>query len=215
MLGAAFPRHPVDEPTVQLYVAALGAPPFYDVGVLTAAVGNWVQTEDWYPTVHQLVEAYQTEARRRARARQAADEARALAAGTLPGLPRPLGADTAIEVVDVVRTALAEAVGTGRRHSGHDRPGGCPTCADAEAISDRVEARVHGLLAERGVQLPSRPLVTYVCGHCLDTLFELVGDDPLQVAPCRSCQPVGYERWLGGHLAPGHWCGECDPRRRP
>lgn len=209
LLGAAFPTYPVTADTTDLYLTALARPPFLDLATLLGAVGDWVATQDRYPTVHQLVDAYQAEARRRLLARQAAEQARAEAAGTLPGLAPPLPQETALEMVDVLRTALGEA-GT-VPHKGHTKhgPGSCLTCAMRDEIEDRMEGRVFELLAERGLRVQGQPVATYACGQCLDTRFEVIDHARGAVAPCRNCDPGGYQRWLDGHLAPGHWCTEC------
>jgi hypothetical protein len=214
LLGAAFPAYPVGEDTYDLYLAALAAPPIYDLSTLVAAVGEWVAHNDRYPTIHQLVDAYQAEARRRILARQAAEQARAEATGTLPGMPGPLGADTALEMVDVMRTVLDEIGGA--PHIGHTKhgPGTCLTCLSGDEITDRAESRVFQLLEERGIRPPGQPVGTYACGLCLDTAFETVDHDRGTVAPCRDCNPDGYRRWLDGHYRPGHWCSDCDSASR-
>jgi hypothetical protein len=212
VLGAAFPTYPAEQPSTDLYLSALALPPFYDLSTLLAATTGWVLNHDRFPTVHQLVDAYQAEARRRVLARQQAEQARAEAAGTLPGMAPPLAATLALEMVDVLRTALTESVAGGAPHTGHDKYGAgtCTTCLARPDVEDAIEARVFQLLQERGLHPAGQPVATHACGRCLDTGFQVIDHDIDTMAPCSDCNREGYERWRDGHLAPGHWCTDCD-----
>lgn len=189
LLGAAFPTFPLDELTLETYVRSLAASPL-DAATLNAAAVAWVATEDRYPTVHQLTEAYQAEARRRMQERADAEAERIMRAGGLPGVALDPG--YAVEMVDVMRTALAQV---GR--------GGSP--ADLGATARR-------LAEDRGLRPPSG-VETYACRTCHDLGHIIEQDDPMTVRPCGDCQPELHRRWADGHLIPGHTCAECRGQR--
>jgi hypothetical protein len=204
LLGAAYPTYPVEPDTLELYTRELVRLP--DMATLTTAASRWVETEDRYPTVHQLTVAYQAEARWRTEQARRADEQRAL---TRPGLP-DVGASYAIEMIDVLRTATVEALANNR---GHDHARGaahCPVCSRSGEVAAAMEARVTDLLAARGIKPVPGPLVTTRC-RCGDRGYVPVdtSEAGFTVRPCADCNTDAYELWQGGHLAPGHWCAEC------
>jgi hypothetical protein len=203
-LQAAFPEHPGSHESVDLYCQQLHR--LDDGDTLAGAAQGWIASRDRYPTVHQLVEAYQAEARARATARKQAEEARAIARGTLPGLP-PVPASYGIEMVDVLRLATEEATAGGRKHS-HDRgPEHCPTCSQADAIAAVMEARIGQLLASRGIVPPQGPLTTYLCPTCLDRGSVIVDDEAVfRAYPCPTCNPRGHGHWKAEHRGAARDC---------
>jgi hypothetical protein len=203
-LAAAFPTHPRGDDTAAIYTQ--GVATLADADVLHSAAVRWIATQDWFPTVHQLVEAYQAEARARATARKQAEEARAIARGTLSGLP-PVPANYGIEMVDVLRLATEEATAGERKHS-HDRgPEHCPTCSQADAIAAAMEARIGQLLASRGIVPPQGPLTTYLCPTCLDRGSVIVDDEAVFSAyPCPTCNPRGHGHWKAEHRGAARDC---------
>lgn len=208
-LAAAYPNHPAGADTVELYHQALRRLDSADT--LQAAAGRWVETEDRYPTVHQLVEAYQAHARWQADAARAADEARAIARGTLPGMPAA-APQFAIEMVDVLRVATEEATAGSRKHDHVRGAAHCPVCASAASIADGMAARVKDLLANRGIVPGLGPVPTFRCAECFDRGMVVHDGDPFTAHPCPACNPDGFALWEGGHYQPGHWCPECkDP----
>lgn len=208
-LTAAYPNHPVEPDVVALWVTQLAQPPFDDVAVLHEAINDHVRSEQWFPSVVQMVSAYQRAARARLADRLAADEARALARGTLPGMP-VVPVEYGTEMVDVVRTALARAVRGDRvhRHPGGDATA-CPTCTQAETIGASVAAHVAELRAHRGLAPPPSAVPTYACPRCHDVTYVEVGDSDMW-KPCPQCNTPAFDRWQGGHWRPGHTCAECE-----
>jgi len=209
LLASAFPTFPFAPDVLGTYGQALSRPPFVDLSVLGAAASRWVDTEDRFPTVHQLGEAYRAEVRRRLDQRRLAEEQRALTAGTLfAGGPAP-DPGYATEALDVLRTVLADSVG----NRAHKHPGGssaaCETCSRAGELADTYQVQVDDLLGARGLAPPVLPTPTYTCATCDDSGFVVKDPDTFTVRPCRDCNPEGFTRWIDGHRMPGHWCVEC------
>lgn len=204
LLGAAFPTFPLDELTIEAYVRTLTAGPL-EAATLNAAAVAWVASEDRYPTVHQLSDAYVAAGRREYANRRAAEDARIQAAGMLPGVALDPG--YAVEMVDVMREALG-SIGTGVLR--HYHPDGdadrCPTCSRSDEIADGVAEHAVRVAAARGLR-PPVGVETYVCHRCADLTW--VETEPGTARPCQDCRPEAYERWIDGHLMPGHVCAEC------
>ena len=209
LLGAAFPTYPLDEITIETYVRTLTSGPL-EASTLNATAVAWVATEDRYPTVHQLSHAYTAQARREAEERRAAEDARIQAAGMLPGVALDPG--YAVEMVDVMREAMGQ-IGTGglkHRHPDGDASR-CGTCSRADALAVEVAEAATRVARDRGLR-PPVGVKTYACPECRDLGYVATQTDPFTVRPCGRCRPVAYERWIDGHLMPGHSCPDCRGR---
>lgn len=202
MLSAAFPSPPLTEDTVNLYVSKLTSPPFVDPESLMIAVAEAMHLMDRLPTIHQLLVAYQGAARGKASAAQARDQLAIERAGRgTPSRDDRHGR----EMVDVLRTALSEAMPGGDDSRGHDHHRGaehCPVCSRRDEIAATFQARVAELLAARGVTPVPQPIQTYRCRHCHDTGMVTVDDNPatLSMKPCADCCPEATEAWSNGEL---------------
>lgn len=202
MLSAAFPSPPLTEDTVNLYVSKLTSPPFVDPESLMIAVAEAMHLMDRLPTIHQLLVAYQGAARGKASAAQARDQLAIQRAGRgSPSRDDRHGR----EMVDVLRTALTEAMPGGDETRGHDHHRGaehCPVCSRRDEIAATFQARVAELLAARGVTPVPQPVRTFRCRHCRDTGMVTVDDDPatLSMKPCPDCCPEATEAWANGEL---------------
>ena len=208
-LTAAYPNHPVEPDVVALWVTQLAQPPFDDVAVLHEAINAHIRTSQWFPSVAQMVDAYTVAARARLADRLAADEARAIARGTMPGMPA-VPVEYGTEMVDVLRTAMARTFGAGRvhRHPGGD-PTMCPTCTQADGIARSVAAEVDALRSARGLTGPPGAVPTYACPRCHDVEYVEVADSDTW-KPCPLCNTSAFDRWQAGHWRPGHTCAECE-----
>jgi hypothetical protein len=196
--------------SVELYVSALTTSPFADLSLLTECASTWVRDSDRFPTVHQLTDGYQAAARRRMEDRRMAEQQRAINAGMLPGVGIDPG--YAVEMVDVMREALAVLVG--KRTHDHSRGAErCPTCSIGQELALSVELEARRIVAERGLR-PPQVVETYACAECCDTGFVITDVATGTTRPCRNCSPAAHERWIDGHLMPGHDCPDCRDVRR-
>ena len=202
LLTGAFPSPAITEDTARLYLDRMTSPPFGDVELLLAVAEACVDTLDRLPTVHQLLIAYQGAARSKIAAAQARDQLAIERAGRgSPSRDDRHGR----EMVDVLRTALTEAMPGGDDSRGHDHHRGaehCPVCSRRDEIAATFQARVAELLAARGVTPVPQPVQTYRCRHCHDTGMVTVDDNPatLSMKPCADCCPEAIEAWAGGEL---------------
>ena len=205
MLSAAYPAAHYPDDTVRLYVSLM-AEQFDDVGVLTAAAVRWVESETWPPNIAQLGESYQAEVARRLADVRAAEQQRAIAGGH--GSRPAVDPGYAVEMIDVIRTAL-DLPPAVHRHGPGDV---CPTCSRMDEIAATVTERARQLAADRRLS-PPQFVETYSCPVCCDLGWVETSKPGGAVRPCR-CRPAAYERWIDGHLMPGHDCGECQDVRR-
>jgi hypothetical protein len=220
VLAAAF-RSSMSEETAELLLRRLRERPFDDFDILMATVAAAVDMLDWLPTVHHLVDAYQAEARHRMSLRHASDQRALERAGATTGGPR--GDERyGKAMVDVIRTALAEAIPAGDGARGHrhepgvdpkvgreiytlDGPqvaGRCPVCANADAVAEQMQARMAELLTERHVVPAPQPVKVSRCSSCGDDGMVVVDGDPgsFTVKPCAACRPESTEAWANGEL---------------
>jgi hypothetical protein len=202
-LTAAFPSPVVPDETIQLYRGQLTQPPFVDPEMLMVAVAEAMHLLDRFPTIHQLLTAYQGAARGKAAQAQARDQLAIERAGRgSPTLDERHGR----EMVDVLRTALSEAMPGGdddtRGHNHHRGAAHCPVCSRSDEIAETFQARVAELLAARGVTPVPQPLQTFRCRHCRDTGMVEVDTSPgsFSVKPCAECCPEATEAWSNGEL---------------
>lgn len=228
LLTGAFPSPPLGEDSVGLYLDRMTSSPFDDVDLLLVVAEACVDTLDRMPTLHQLLIAYQGAARGKVADRMAADQLALERAGRArTGAPQP---DNRFgqEMVDMIRTALAEALPVGDETRGHrhlpgvdptmgqvtigaDTDGNevrrvhglCPVCSRKDEIADQFQTRVAGLLAARGVSPEPQPLHLRRCQRCEnDCGFITVGDPTgvFTVRPCPECRTESYEDWQAGKL---------------
>lgn len=202
MLSAAFPSPPLTEDTIGLYVDTLTKSPFTDPESLMVAVGEAMHMLDRLPTLHQLLVAYQGAARGKINAAQARDQLALERAGR--GHPT-MDDRHGREMVDVLRTALKEAIPPGDETRGHDHHRGakhCPVCSRRDEIADTFQARVAQLLEARGVKPVPQPVELARCRRCRDDGMVTVDDDPasFSVKPCPECRPEATEAWANGEL---------------
>jgi hypothetical protein len=202
MLSAAFPSPPLTEDTVGLYVETLTKPPFTDPESLMIAVAEAMHMLDRLPTLHQMVVAYQGAARGKASAAQARDQLALDRAGR--GAPT-MDDRHGREMVDVLRTALSEAMPAGddtRGHNHHRGAENCPVCSRSGEIAEQFQARVAELLAARQLVPAPQPVPLVRCRHCKDTGMVPVDDNPatFSVKPCAECRPEATEAWANGEL---------------
>lgn len=208
ILAAAF-RSSMSEETAELYLRRFQTPPFDDFDILIATVSAAVDMAEYLPPIAALITAYQAEARSRLLTRQAREQRQLETAGR--GSPR-LDERYGREMVDVLRTALGEAIpdlspGQSRGHV--HKPGipaaeTCPVCSQADETAARFQARVPELLVARHLVPVTQPVQTYRCRRtgatCQDTGFVEVEDEPgsFTVKPCPSCSPDAAEAWAAG-----------------
>jgi hypothetical protein len=201
-LTAAFPSPAVPEETVRLYLDELTKHPFTDPESLMIAVAEAMHMLDRLPTLHQLLVAYQGAARGKANAAQARDQLALERAGRgRPTMDERHGR----EMVDVLRTALKEAMPPGDETRGHDHRRGaahCPVCSRRDEIAATFQARVAQLLEARGVKPVPQPVELARCRRCRDDGMVVVDDDPatFSVKPCPECRPEAAEAWANGEL---------------
>jgi len=115
MLTAAFPNVDLEEPTIELWMSALGEVDHRDG---QAAAGAVIRTEKFFPAVSTFFDAVAAETHGR-RVREAA----------MRGLPRPtgrpVGQDRFRRAIEEVWDTLAER---GTRKHWHGGPDPCPVC---------------------------------------------------------------------------------------
>lgn len=160
-----------------------------------------------FPTIGEFRMACAGAAQRLA---QRAEQNAATRHGMLPWGPLSddqYGAEMADIVQDATRAALAAAQGLEHDHRHPDRP--CPRCGAREAMTEAGRARLAELLDLRGITPPAG-VETFACPVCRDLRFVPVGAGPEPLRPCDNCNQAGHQRWLDGHLMPGHECPECD-----
>ncbi len=202
LLAGAFPVPAMTEDQARIYLDRMTSPPFADVDILLGVAEACVDMLDRMPTLHQIVEAYQAEARHRMSLAQEADQRALDRAGAARGGPRPDGR-MGREMVDVLRTALAEAIPVGDETRGHDHhqgAAGCPVCSRKAEIAATFEHRVAELLTLRRVVPVPQPVRVARCSNCHDNRVVVVDDDPatFSVRPCPECQPEAAEAWAAG-----------------
>jgi hypothetical protein len=221
LLTGAFPSPALGEDSVGLYLDRMTSPPFGDVDLLLAVAEACVDELDRMPTLHQLLVAYQGAARGKIAQRMAADQRALERAGATSGGPRP-DEGYGKAMVDVIRTALSEAIPAGDGARGHrhepgvdptvgrevytlDGPqvvGRCPVCANADAVAEQMHARMSELLAERHVVPIPQPVKVSRCSSCGDDGVVVVDDRPesFGVKPCSACRPEATESWANSEL---------------
>jgi hypothetical protein len=229
ILAAAF-RSSMSEETAELLLRRFTQEPFRDYDILMATIGAAVDMLDYLPTVHQLVDAYQAEARHRMEMRRQRDQ-RALDAagpahGRLPGTDQRLGKAMAGVLREGLTVALGGgAVGDPRGHfhmrgvdpqlgrevetpEGPRTVGLCPVCSRSEEIAETMRRKVAELMSARQVIPVPQPVPLRQCHRCDPTMpgFVPVDDEPgsFSVKPCPGCGPEAHERWAGGELGARH-----------
>lgn len=221
LLTGAFPSPPLGEDSVGLYLDRMTSTPFSDVDLLLAVAEACIDELDRMPTLHQLLVAYQGAARAKISQRHAADQRALERAGATTGGPR--GDERyGKAMVDVIRTALGEAIPAGDGARGHrhepgvdpkvgreiytlDGPqvvGRCPVCANADAVAEQMQARMAELLTERHVVPAPQPVKVSRCSSCGDDGMVVVDGDPgsFMTKPCAACRPESTEAWANGEL---------------
>lgn len=202
LLTGAFPSPAITEDTARTYLDRMTSPPFTDVDLLLAVAEACVDELDRMPSLHQLLIAYQGAARSKIAAAQARDQLALERAGR--GHPT-MDDRHGREMVDVLRTALSEALPTGDETRGHDHHRGathCPVCSRRDEIAATFQARVAELLEARGVKPVPQPVELARCRRCNDTGMVTVDDDlaTFSVKPCAECRPEATEAWANGEL---------------
>jgi hypothetical protein len=204
LLTGAFPSPVITEDTARTYLDRMTSPPFTDVDLLLAVAEACVDELDRMPSLHQLLIAYQGAARSKIAAAQARDQLALERAGR--GAPT-MDDRHGREMVDVLRTALSEAMPAGDETRGHNHHRGaenCPVCSRSGEIAEQFQARVAELLAARRLVPAPQPVPLVRCRHCGDTGMVTVDDNPatFSVKPCAECRPEATEAWANGELGP-------------
>lgn len=221
LLTGAFPSPAITEDTARTYLDRMTTPPFGDIDLLLAVAEACVDELDRLPSLHQLLVAYQGAARGKIAQRMAADQRALERAGATTGGPR-VDERYGQAMVDVIRTALSEAIPAGDGARGHrhepgvdpkvgrevytlDGPevrGLCPVCSNADTVAERMQARMAELLAERHVVPIPQPVKVSRCSSCGDDGVVVVDARPesFTVKPCAACRPEATEAWANGEL---------------
>ena len=155
---------------------------FSDAAV-ASATSEWIRNEDRFPTLSRFIDATQAAARQQARPAPR----RAITAGD-----HPASKARAVAWITAIRQCWADAPPE------HDHSAGeaaCPRCA-----------YVDNHLDEMAGHNPRVMEATSPCRSCDGGGWITVDGD---ARPCEHCNPVGYQRWAGGHWAPDHSCPEC------
>jgi hypothetical protein len=178
-----------------------------DDGAAMAALHDLIGRADQrFPTIGEFRMACAGAATRQ---RQAVEQAAATRHGMLPW--GPLSDDQyGAEMADIVQEATQAAldVATSLEHDHHPRRE-CQRCAARPAMIEAARAKLAELIELRGLRPPAG-VQTFACPVCHDLGFVPVGDRPEPLRPCDNCNQAAHQRWLDGHLMPGHQCGECD-----
>jgi len=202
LLTSAFPTQRLDDDNVETYLARMTSPPFTHVDVLLEVAQACVDELDRFPTIHQLLIAYQAAARARAATDQQALERAGRAHGRTPQPDAAYGR----EMIDALHTALAEHSPSASGARGHRHIPGrppaetCTVCAGAPDVAAAVIQRMGVLLVDRNIVPKPQPVQTYRCRECQDRRFvEVPGaEGTMNVRPCGPCNSDQYEAWVDG-----------------
>lgn len=171
-----------------------------NIAACEAAVHEWADTQTGWPSPVDLVRLAQDFARSM-QADQAARERAHAEAGSRPAPPT-----VAQEYLEIIRAinGLGGQDDHDHRH-GSER---CPVCGPGSVIRDQTR----DLLAT--LPDPETSSEFYRCRECGPHGDQGHVTAGIGVRPCRICNPVGFDRWAGGHWDPGHECSECAQVRR-